>query len=290
VKTMTQLEDGRDGTQRELSGRVANSHWQVGSTSRGSPEGRFLAGAGKALHRQISELKERLAAAKAQLKSAAPALDHAVDLANERRAQHRGGDRPWPVRLIIPVAIVAEALTAFVAMEALVSSVELAVGLAIMAALVGAGTACMIANRRLNRLQVPVSARLLEAGLVAVLTELRFQSLDLQSATMLTAAGGAALAALISAIALLAIEEVVVETDTSSVCASRLRVWFRRRQLTRASSRVARYRARVEAAGDKFQQHFLDFLLKSEGLSLDQAQRRTEAFENALVPAERGDS
>src|SRR6202020_1508078 len=118
-------------------------------------------------------------------------------------------------------AIVAEALTAFVAMEALVSSVELAVGLAIMAAPVGAGTACMIANRRLNRLQVPVSARLLEVGLVAVLTELRFQSLDLQSVTMLTAVGGAALAALISAIALLAIEEVVVETDTSSVFASR---------------------------------------------------------------------
>jgi hypothetical protein len=287
---MTQLDGGRDRTQRELTRPVADSHWRVGSTSRGSPEGRFLASAGKALHRQISELKERLAAAKARIQGAATALDHAVDLADERKAQHRGGNRPWLVRLIIPVAIVAEALTAFVGMEALVSSVELAVGLAIMAALVGAGTACMIANRRLNRLRVPVSARLLEASLVAVLTELRFQSLDLQSSTILTAVGGAALAALISAIALLAIEEVVVETDTSSVFASRLRVRFRRWQLTRASTRVARYRARVGAAADQFQQHFLDFLLKSEGLGLDQAQRRAEALRNALFPAEGGDS
>jgi hypothetical protein len=81
-----------------------------------------------------------------------------------------------------------------------------------------------------------------------------------------------------------------VETDTSSVFASRLRVRFRRWQLTRASTRVARYRARVEAAADKFQQHSLDFLLKSEGLGLDQAQRRAEALKNALFPVGGGDS
>ena len=79
---MTQLDDGRDGMQRELTGPVADGHWRVGSTSRGSPEGRFLASAGKALHRQISELKERLAAAKATIKGAAAALDRAVDLAD----------------------------------------------------------------------------------------------------------------------------------------------------------------------------------------------------------------
>ncbi|MGH3276270.1 MAG: hypothetical protein ACRDNZ_18330, partial [Streptosporangiaceae bacterium] len=138
---MTQLDGGRDRAQHELLPHVADSHWRMGSTSRGSPEGRFLASAGKALHRHIAELKERLAGAKAGIKGAVAALNHAVDLADERKAQHRGGDRPWPVRLIIPVAVVAEALTAFVAMEALVSSVELAVGLALMAALVGAGTA-----------------------------------------------------------------------------------------------------------------------------------------------------
>src|SRR5271170_33093 len=205
-----------------------------GSASGGSPEGRFLASAGKALSRLIGELKERLAAARVRDKDAAAALDHARATADERKAHHRGGDRPWPLRLIIPVAAAAEALTAFVAMEVLVSTVGLAFGLAIMTALVGAGTACMIANRRLNGLPVPALARAVEVVFVGVLTLLRYVSLDVQSSNPVAAVGGAALAALISAIALLAIEEVVVETDTFGVFLSRVRVSSRRRQSARA--------------------------------------------------------
>jgi hypothetical protein len=260
-----------------------------GSASGGSPEGRFLASAGKPLRRLIAELKERWAAALVRVKGAAAALDHAAGADRERKAHHRGGDRPWPLRLIIPVAVAAEALTAFVAMEVLVSTVGLAFGLAVMTALVGAGTACMIANRRLNGVPVPVWARVVEAAFVGVLTLLRYVSLDVQSSNPTAAVGGAALAALISAVALLAIEEAVVETDTFSVLVSRLRVWLRRWQWSRAEARVASCQARLEAAGEKFQQHFLDYLLKVEELPLEEAQPRARALKAAMFKAE-GDS
>jgi hypothetical protein len=294
VRAMTQL-DGLDGThktamRRYRAGRAEDDRQGLGPTSRGSPEGRFLVGAGKALSRLIGELKERLAAVRAQVSSAAAALEHASGTASERKAHHRGGDRPWPLRLIIPLGIVAETLTAFVAMEVLVSTFELAMALAIMAALVGAGTACMIANRRLDRLPVPASARILEGTFVGVLTLLRFVSLDVQSSDPMAAVGGAALAALISAIALLAIEEAVVETDTWSVFVSRLRVRFRRWQWARAEASVARYQARLGAAGEKFRQHCLDFFLKAEGLPLDEAKRRAEALKTALFHAEASDT
>lgn len=247
-----------------------------------SPEGRFLASAGKPLSRLISDLKDRWAAALVRVRGTAAALDHAIAAASERRAHHRGGDRPWLLRLTIPLATGAEALTAFVAMEVLVSTTGLAFGLAAMTALVGAGIACIIANRRLHRLAVPAFARAAEIAFVAVLTLLRFVSLDVQSSDALAALGGAALAALISAVALLAIEEVVVETDTFGVFLSRVRLSLRRRQSVRAMSQLAGCQARLDTTGQKFEQHFLDFLLKAEGFPLAEAEQRARALRIAI--------
>jgi len=247
-----------------------------------SPEGRFLASAGKPLSRLISDLKDRWAAALVRVRGTAAALDHAIAAASERRAHHRGGDRPWLLRLTIPLATGAEALTAFVAMEVLVSTTGLAFGLAAMTALVGAGIACIIANRRLHRLAVPASARAAEIAFVVVLTLLRFVSLDVQSSDALAALGGAALAALISAVALLAIEEVVVETDTFGVFLSRARVSLRRRQSVRAMSQLGGSQARLDTTGQKFEQHFLDFLLKAEGFPLAEAEQRARALRIAI--------
>ncbi len=217
-----------------------------------------------------------------RVRGTAAALEHAIATASERRAHHRGGDRPWLLRLAIPLATAAEALTAFVAMEVLVSTTGLAFGLAAMTALVGAAIACIIANRRLHRLAVPASARAAEIAFVVVLTLLRFVSLDVQSSDALAALGGAALAALISAVALLAIEEVVVETDTFGVFLSRVRVSLRRRQSVRAMSQLASCQARLDTTGQKFEQHFLDFLLKAEGFPLAEAEQRASALRIAI--------
>ena len=291
--------------QRNHAGDAANNQRRMGSASGGSPasagspiggsspigggwaglsspEGRFLASAGKPLSRLISDLKDRWAAALVRVRGTAAALDHAIAAASERRAHHRGGDRPWLLRLTIPLATGAEALTAFVAMEVLVSTTGLAFGLAIMTALVGAGIACIIANRRLHRLAVPASARAAEIAFVATATLLRFVSLDVQSSDALAALGGAALAALISAVALLAIEEVVVETDTFGVFLSRVRVSLRRRQSVRAMSQLAGCQARLDITGQKFEQHFLDFLLKAEGFPLAEAEQRARALRIAI--------
>jgi hypothetical protein len=291
--------------QRNHAGDAANSQRRMGSASGGSPakggspigggsptggdraslgspEGRFLASAGKPLSRLISDLKDRWAAALVRVRGTAAALDHAIAAASERRAHHRGGDRPWLLRLTIPLATGAEALTAFVAMEVLVSTTGLAFGLAVMTALVGAGIACIIANRRLHRLAVPASARAAEIAFVVVLTLLRFVSLYTQSTDALAALGGAALAALISAVALLAIEEVVVETDTYGVFLSRVLVSLRRRRSVRAMSRLAGYQARLDTTGEKFEQHFLDFLLKAEGFPLAEAEQRARALRIAI--------
>lgn len=270
--------------------RAGPAGGSTGPAGGGSPEGRFMASAGKPLSRLISDLKDRWAAALVRVRGTAAALDHAIAVASERRAHHRGGDHPWPLRLTIPLATGAEALTAFVAMEVLVSTTGLAFGLAVMTALVGAGIACIIANRRLHRLAVPASARAMEVAFVAVLTLLRFVSLDVQSSDALAALGGAALAALISAVALLAIEEVVVETDTFGVFMSRVRVWLRRRRSVRAKSGLASCQARLDTTGEKFEQHFLDFLLKAEGFPLAEAQQRAMALRSAICKTDQIDA
>jgi len=256
------------------------------SPSRGSPDGRYAAGPGKPMLRQVADLRDQEADAAVKVTKRQGALERAESTDEERRDNHRGGDRSWLLRPLILVAIAAEAVTAYVAMEALVGSQSLAFGLAVLAALIGAGMACVLANRRLNRLQVPQAARVLEGIFVAVLTVLRYDSLHIQGAGVLTAAGAAALAALISALGLLGIEEIVVETRTFAIFHSMLRVSWWRWRCAAATARLARIQARIDAAAGKLQQHFLDFLLKTEGLALDQARRRAAAFRAALTDRE----
>lgn len=256
----------------------------VAEKSMGLPgEGRFLAGFGKALMQLIDRLEDQMAAATVRAEKAQAAMARAGRVAEERKAQHRGGDRPWPLRLLIPLAVVAEAVTAFVAMQVLVSSLTLAVGLAALAALAGAGLACILANHRLNRLPVPRAARILEGIFVLVLTVLRYDSLHVQGADWLAAAGGAVLAALISALGLLGIEELAVETHTFSVFASKLRVSCNGWRCDRATARLSRIKAELEAAAETLGRNFLDFLLTVEGVSVDEAQRRADELKHALT-------
>ncbi len=283
---MTQIDAGRatDGPRRRRVRAEMNGHFQPagGSTS---PEGRFLAGPGKSLNRQVAEFKDRNADMTVRERESRSAADRAEDVASTQQAHHRGGDHSWLLRLVIAVAIVAEGMTAFVGMEILVPSLLLAVGLAALAAAVGAGMACALANRRLNGTHVPNSARLLEGIFVGVLTALRYASLHVQGAGLAAAAGGAALAALISALALLGIEEILVETQTFNSFVSIVRVSFLRWRCARAITRLDRTEVNLEATIEKMQQLFLGFLLK-EGTSLDEARRRAAAFRSAIVNSE----
>jgi hypothetical protein len=254
--------------------------------NRGSPEGRYLAGQGKSGYRHVTGLQSQEAAADARRQAAQTAVGHALSTDTDRKDNHRGGDRPWALRLLIPVGVLAEAVTAYVAMEALVTSQSLAVGLSALTATVGCGMACLLANRRLNRLDVPATIRIVEGIFVAVLTVLRYESLSLQGAGYLAAAGAAALAAIISALGLLGIEEIVVETRSFGIFVASLRVSWTRWRSAAAASRLARIRARVHAAAGKLQQHYLDYLLRSEGLALEEARRRAAALRAALADGE----
>jgi hypothetical protein len=245
-----------------------------------------MAGPGKPVCRHLADLHDQKAAAAGAVAQSRGAMERAEGTDKELRDNHRGGDRSWLLRLLIPVAILAEAVTAYVAMEALVASRSLAVGLAVLAALIGAGTACVLANRRLNRLAVPTAARILEGIFVAIMTVLRYASLHIQGAGMLTAAGGALLAALISALGLLGIEEIVVETRTFGIFLSGLQVSWTRSRYAAAIARLTRIQARIKAAAGRLQQHFLDFLLKVEGLPLDEARPRAAALRAALTDGE----
>jgi hypothetical protein len=253
-----------------------------GAPERVSPEGRYLAGPGKPVYRHVTDLQSQEADAAVKVKERRAAVELAEDADRERKENHRGGDRTWLLRLLILIAILAEAVTAYVAMEALVASQELATALAMLAALIGAGMACTLANRRLNRLPVPSPARILEGIFVAVLTVLRYESLQIQGAGSPAAFGAAALAALISALALIGIEEIVTETHTFAIFASTLRASWDRRRLAAATTYLDRIQARILAALDQLQQHFLDFLLKTEELPLDRARQRAAALKAAL--------
>lgn len=254
--------------------------------TRGSPEGHYLAGPGKPVYRHVSDLQSQEAAEAAKVTQSKNAKERAENTNKERTESHRGGDRTWLLRPLIPIATLAEAVTAYVAMEALVASQAPAVGLATLTALLATGMACILANRRLNRLPVPSAARILEGIFVAVLTVLRYESLRIQAADFLTSAGAAALAALISALALLGIEELVVETRTFAIFVSTLRMSWQRWRYAAAVKKLARIQAAVTAAAGKMQQHFLDFLLKTEGLPLGQARQRAAAFKAALTDRE----
>jgi len=273
---------GPEGQSRRMTA-IPDAVFHAG---RGSPESRYLGGPGKPMSRQVTDLQDREAGAAVKVGESKGALQRAESTDKEQKENHRGGDRPWPVRVLLPVAVLAEAVTAYVAMEALVASQSLATALAMLAALVGTGIACILANRRLNRLPIPAAARILEGIFVTVLTVLRYDSLHIQGADVLTAAGAAALAALISALGLLGIEEIVVETRTFGIFLSTLRVSWKRWRYAAATARLARIQARIKAAAGRLQQHFLDFLLKTEGLPLDDARRRAADFKAALTDRE----
>lgn len=258
----------------------------VSPANRGSPEGHYLSGVGKPLYRRVSDLQGQEADAAVKVEESDGAVERAEDTDREQKENHRGGDRTWLLRFLIPVATLAEIVTAYVAMEALVASQALAAGLSTLAAVIGAGMACILANRRLNRLPVPPVARVLEGIFVSVLTVLRYDSLHIQGAGVLTAVGAAALAALISALGLLGIEEIIVETRTFAIFVSTLRVTWRRWRAAAAVARLARIQARIDAAAGKLQRQFLDFLLKTEGLPLDQARQRAAALKAALTDDE----
>lgn len=252
----------------------------------GSAEGDYVGGAGKPLYRQLTGLQGLSAEAAAKKVQAQRSLQSAEDKENELKEGHRGGDLTWLLRPLIPLGTVAEAVTAYVAMEVLVASVRLAGGLSILTALIGTGMAGILANRRLNRQPVPVAWRVIEAVFVAVVTVLRYESLSVQGAGFLTAIGAAALAALISALVLVGIEEIVVETRTFAIFVSTLRVWWRRWRLATATTRLARLHAKIEAAAGKLQKHFLEFLLKVKGLPLEQARQRAAALKAAVISEE----
>jgi hypothetical protein len=251
--------------------------------TRGSPESRYLIGSGKSVSRQVTELRARHADAAVKVVGSQGAVQRAVAADQERKENHRGGDRTWLLRWLIPIAVLAEAVTAYVAMQALVASQSLAIALAVLAALIGAGMACTLANRRLNQLPVPNAARVLEGIFVVVLTALRYDSLHIQSAGGLTAAGGAALAGLISALGLLGIEEIVIETRTFSMFLGTLRLSWKRWRYAAAETRLARIQAKLDTASYKLQQHYLDFLLKSEALPLNEARTRAASLKAALT-------
>jgi hypothetical protein len=61
-----------------------------------------------------------------------------------------------------------------------------------------------------------------------------------------------------------------------------VQVAYRRRRCRRATARLRRIQARIEAAAENLQQHFLDFLLR-EDVPLDEAQQRAAALRRALV-------
>jgi hypothetical protein len=251
--------------------------------SRGSPEGRYLNAAGKPFHRLWTELQARLVAAIAKVNERAGSARRTQQAEQEGRDNHRGGDRPWPLRLAIPVCVVAEAGMAYVAMESLVSSQSLAVGLSVLTAAVGTGLACILANRRLNRLTVPGGARILEAAFVGILTALRYESMHILGASVPVALGAAALAAMISALALLGIEEIIVETQTFGMFLRSRQLSWKRWRYHAATTRLARIQARIAVAAGDLERHYLNFLLKIEGFPLDEAQERAAAFRAAIA-------
>jgi len=284
---MTQIDAGRDEdrSRRNDAPSWANIRFQPSAASRGSPEGSYLTVPGKSLDRHIAELKDRVAAATAHSTESQAALERAEHKADAQVAHHRGGDHSWLLRSLLVPALVAEGVTAFIGMEVLVPSLTLGIALAALSALVGAGMACALANRRLNRLPVPAAARILEGIFVGILTTLRYDSLHIQGTDWVAAAGGAALAALISALGLLGIEELLVETHTFRIFVSKVRISYRSWRCTRAVTRLGRITARLRAAAEKLQQHFLDFLLR-QGMPLDEARQRATALRHALVDSE----
>jgi hypothetical protein len=254
--------------------------------SRGNREGSYLSGAGRPLYRLASELQGERGKAAAQAARARGAADRARREATEQKRNHRGGNRAWPLRLLVPFGIMAEAVTAYVGIEVLVNSRSLAIGLSALIAVVGGVLACILANRRLNLLGIPVIARILEGTFVAVLTVLRYESLSVQGTGYMAAAAAASLAALISALGLLGIEEIVVETHSFIIFASTLWASWKSWRGACAAARCSAIDAAAEVAADKLRRHYLEHLLKMEEFPLDQARQSAAALWAAVTDNE----
>jgi hypothetical protein len=252
----------------------------------GNTEAGFLSGPGKPALRHLIGLLSRIKDATARAGKTREAASRSWRAADERKHGHRGGNRTWLLRPLIGLGIAAEAVTAYVAMEVLVTSQSLAVGLSALTAAVGAGLACTLAGRRLNGTGVPVTVRILEGIFVAMLTVLRYESLSVQGAGYLTAAGAAGLAALISALGLLGIEEIIVETHTFAIFLSSLRASWLNWRWTRASAALVATEAAADAAADTLQRRYLEYLLRTERLPLAKAQEHAAALRAALTGGE----
>ena len=252
----------------------------------GNTEAGFLSGPGKSLYRRLVGLLSQIKDAAAREGKSRAAAGRSRRAADERRHGHRGGNRTWMLRALIGLGFTAEAVTAYVAMEVLVTSQSLRVGLSALTAAVGVGLACALANRRLNGTGVPVTVRLLEGIFVAVLTVLRYESLSVQGAGYLTAAGAAGLAALISALGLLGIEEIIVETHTFAIFLSTLRASWLSWRWTRATTVLTATEAAADAAADTLQRHYLEYLLRTERMPLAEARGHAAALRAALISSE----
>jgi hypothetical protein len=247
-----------------------------------SAEGSYLAGPGRTLNRHITDLRHRQLAARSQSQQSAGTHTRAERAAREQALGHRGGSLSWLLRCLILVGVTAEAVTAYVGVAAIVTTQALAISLSVLTAFVGAGTACLIANRRLNRLSVPVTARLLEGVFVVALSGLRYASLRTLGVGALDAGGAAALALLISTLGLAGIEEIVVETQTFTMWLKSIKASYWQWRHTAATARMRQLDAGIEAALTRFEQDFLGFLLWAEGLPLDQASERAAALRAAM--------
>lgn len=279
-----------EGTVRPLPGAMA-ADGQSGPSAAGPPgRGRtaagFLSGPGKALIQHLIELVSRKPHAAAWEAKTRQSADHARQAADARKQDHPGGNRTWLLRLLIPVGGAAEAVTAYVGVEVLVASQFLAVGLSALTATVGVGLACVLATRRLDGLGVPASVRILEGIFVATLTVLRYESLSVQGSGYLTAAGAAGLAALISALGLLGIEEIVVKTHTFAIFVAMLRASWAQWRWRKAAAALAATTAAAEAAADKLQRRYVEYLVRTEELPPDEAHRRAAALATALTGSE----
>src|SRR5262245_5838871 len=82
--------------------------------SRGGPEGRYVAGPGKPVTRQVSDLQDQRSEAAVKVEKLRGGVERAESTDKERKENHRGGDRTWLLRALILVLVLAEAVTAYV--------------------------------------------------------------------------------------------------------------------------------------------------------------------------------
>jgi hypothetical protein len=278
-----------EGNVRALSAAVATDR-EPGSSAdmpgRGRAAAGFLSGPGKALFQHVTELVSRKRHRAAREARARESADRTRQAVQERQQGYPGGNRTWLLRLLIPVGGAAEAVTAYVGVEALVTSQSLAVGLSALTAAVGVGLACLLAAQRLDGIGVPAAIRILEGIFVVTLTVLRYESLSIQGSVFLTAAGAAALAALISTLGLLGIEEIVVKTQTFAIFVATLRASWAQWRWRRAAAALTITAAAAEAAADKLQRRYIEYLVRTEQLPPEEARERAAALRTTVTGSE----